>query len=244
MRIAVLGATGEVGRLIVERLIESDHEVLAIVRNPSSMRTILSSNPKKNLVEIVYLDDVRDVFKLRNIFSGKFDGSLKVVDGIISGLGEYSFTSTNFFYESGRAIIAAQMMCGIRRLILITSWYTSVDVHNPRYNFVEYFLRPVFLGRVLTDMERFEQFLDNHKNDMEDVDFTVVRPPHLVNEQFVENAEYLTGTNGCYCVETEDPLNTIGRLPRSNLAEMRKRNIKEEIILFSQLNSIGNKIML
>lgn len=72
MRIAVLGATGKVGHLIVEQALERGHEVVALVRRPAAY-----SPPQRGAVE-VRRADVTD--------PGSFPG-LDDVDVVISALG-------------------------------------------------------------------------------------------------------------------------------------------------------------
>ncbi|KAI8515783.1 hypothetical protein Bbelb_065960 [Branchiostoma belcheri] len=49
------------------------------------------------------------------------------------------------------------------------------DPESPAPFIVRWFIKPVFLGRVLTNMAQMEQFLQG----CDDINFTVVRPPHL-----------------------------------------------------------------
>lgn len=56
MKILVAGATGMTGRLVVEQLLDSGHEVVAIVRSPQKFSDTMFENEKLEVVRAAILD--------------------------------------------------------------------------------------------------------------------------------------------------------------------------------------------
>lgn len=92
MRVAVLGATGKVGRLIVEQAVDRGHEVVALVRRPQAYTT-----PERGAVEVRKADvtepgsfpDLRDVdvvISALGISKGDGPGTLVAGARILAGL--------------------------------------------------------------------------------------------------------------------------------------------------------------
>lgn len=92
MRVAVLGATGKVGRLIVEQAVERGHEVVALVRSPQAY-----APPGQGTVEVRQADVTKP-----ESFPGLGD-----VDVVISALG----ISTGD--EPGTLLSGAKMLAGL-----------------------------------------------------------------------------------------------------------------------------------
>ncbi|GAA4168084.1 NAD(P)-dependent oxidoreductase [Gryllotalpicola koreensis] len=92
MRIAVLGATGKVGHLIVEQALERGHQVIALVRAPQSYR-----QPPQGRVEVrgadvtrsaefPALDDVEVVISALGISKGDGPGTLIAGARVLAGV--------------------------------------------------------------------------------------------------------------------------------------------------------------
>ncbi|KNC98806.1 uncharacterized protein SPPG_05784 [Spizellomyces punctatus DAOM BR117] len=60
MRVLVVGGTGNVGKLLLQQLLERGVEVRAIVRSPESIPATISGNPKLSLIEASLLDISED----------------------------------------------------------------------------------------------------------------------------------------------------------------------------------------
>ncbi|KAI8498234.1 hypothetical protein Bbelb_241780 [Branchiostoma belcheri] len=83
--------------------------------------------------------------------------------------------AVTLYTDSMEVIVTSMRKNNIKRLVCMTSWYTTDDPESPAPFIVRWFIKPVFLGRVLTNMAQMEQFLQG----CDDINFTVVRPPHL-----------------------------------------------------------------
>ena len=65
----------------------------------------------------------------------------------------------------------------ITRLIAVTSWCTQPGPNNRWY--VEWIVKPFFIGAYLKDMAIMEKFLE--QSNPEEINYTIVRPPQLKN---------------------------------------------------------------
>ncbi|KAK9720908.1 hypothetical protein K7432_003856 [Basidiobolus ranarum] len=77
MRVLVVGGTGNVGKLVLQQLLERGLEVRAIVRSPQSLPTTISTNPKLSVITASLLDLNED----------ELVGHVKGCDAVISTLG-------------------------------------------------------------------------------------------------------------------------------------------------------------
>ena len=61
MKLAVLGATGPTGLLVVKKALENMHEVIALVRNPEKIKL---TNPNLKVRQNFVMSISRDAFKM------------------------------------------------------------------------------------------------------------------------------------------------------------------------------------
>jgi hypothetical protein len=115
MDVTVFGATGKIGHLVVEQLLEAGHHVRALVRSPGKL-TIEDDHLE---VIVAELDDAPAIRKA-------VDGA----DAVISSLGPAidPFLRSGPLTEATRTIVAAMHESGVRRLIALA----TVSVPDPR----------------------------------------------------------------------------------------------------------------
>ncbi|GAA4765046.1 NAD(P)H-binding protein [Actinomycetospora chibensis] len=115
MDVTVFGATGKIGHLVVEQLLEAGHHVRALVRSPAKL-TIEDDHLE---VIVAELDDAPAIRKA-------VDGA----DAVISALGPAidPFLRSGPLTEATRTIVAAMHESGVRRLIALA----TVSVPDPR----------------------------------------------------------------------------------------------------------------
>jgi len=137
-----------------------------VVRSPEKI-TIKHDN-----LEVVK-GDACDVESFASVMEGK--------DAVLSSLGSSTyvsvFSSTTFYSESIKAITEAMKRHKITRLIAVTSWCTQPGPNNRWY--VEWIVKPFFIGAYLKDMAIMEKFLE--QSNPEEINYTIVRPPQLKN---------------------------------------------------------------
>lgn len=104
MRVTVFGATGKIGRLVVEQLLAGDHEVTALVRTPGKLAL---THPTLT----VLTGQLSDASAVQNAVRGS--------DAVISALGPSLKRSARGTRptEGTRTIVAAMQAAGIRRFI-------------------------------------------------------------------------------------------------------------------------------
>ena len=115
MDVTVFGATGKIGHLVVEQLLEAGHHVRALVRSPGKLRV----EDEHLEVIVAELDDAPAIRKA-------VDGA----DAVISALGPAidPFLRSGPLTEATRTIVAAMHESGVRRLIALA----TVSVPDPR----------------------------------------------------------------------------------------------------------------
>lgn len=106
MRIAVFGATGAVGRLVVRRALDAGHEVVAHARSPEKLGV---SHPALRVVASSLTDDV----DLARVVAG--------TDAVISALGPSPLQRGTPIGAGTERIAAAMRHAGVDRLVAIAT---------------------------------------------------------------------------------------------------------------------------
>jgi len=171
MRVVVFGATGGVGRLVVEQAIVAGHVVTAVVRDPAMF-------PFNHAMLTTVRGDVMDAATL--------DAPMEGQGAVFSALGSHGKKST--VYSAGIAhIIGAMDAHKVKRLIAVTS--AGVEAKDPSFGFIYgTVLRNIVLKNIYADMRRMEAVVRGS-----DTDWTLVRPPQLTDDP--GRGSYRTTTN-------------------------------------------------
>src|SRR4051812_35261848 len=105
MRLLILGATGRVGRHVVDESITRHHEITALVRSPQKLGDTAAS---VNIVAGNALDThaVADAVRRQ--------------DAVVYVLGTGNIRATTLFSESTRILLDAMGREGVRRLVCVT----------------------------------------------------------------------------------------------------------------------------
>ncbi|MFF7938139.1 NAD(P)-dependent oxidoreductase [Nocardia gamkensis] len=156
--IAILGATGRTGRIVVDRALARGHRVTAIVRRaantvPAPGMTVVTAEPCTP-----------------NGLTGLLDGH----DAVISALGATGRGPTTVYSTSTAEIIAAMRPSG--RLLVISSAGLSIPANaGPGTRLFARALHRV-MRHTYSDMARMEQLLAHS-----DLRWTAVRPTRLTD---------------------------------------------------------------
>ena len=173
MKLALLGATGGIGRGVLSQAIAAGHAVTAVVRNPSKLPAD---------VDVVRLDlATPDVEALA--------AALRDVDAVISAVGPHRAAEAGIVAHATAAITHAMDCAGLRRLVVISAAPVGVVAsthrpHPPRYDpgddlLMRRMLNPLIrriFGLVYTDLAAMEDLLRDGS-----LDWTAIRPPRLTN---------------------------------------------------------------
>jgi putative NADH-flavin reductase len=106
MRILILGATGGIGRALLDQALERGHQVTAFVRAPQKLGT-----PREGLT--VREGDPRDAAALAAVLPGH--------DAVLSALGPPGAGPTTIHREAARSTVDAMQAAGVRRLLVVSA---------------------------------------------------------------------------------------------------------------------------
>merc|ERR1719468_332850 len=113
---------------------------------------------------------------------------LKEQNCVMSGLGApgIHFFKISLYVDTMKSITTAMNEAGVKRLICITAFYTRPN--DGTYPMIYKTVLRAMIGRQLDNMYLMEEFL---KNETSNIDYTIVRPPRLTDEQ-ISDIELLT----------------------------------------------------
>ncbi len=159
MRVLILGATGRVGSLALERALAADHAVVAIVRDPGALR----AEPGLSVLG----GDIANALVV--------GGAMRGVDAVIAALGPRGNTIENErALEAGmRHVVAAMDDAGVRRLVALSG--AAIDVPGDRKPWPDR-----VASRVVRRMARHVVGAKQREYDVfsaADIDWTALRPP-------------------------------------------------------------------
>ena len=155
MRVLVLGATGGVGRLVVENALKRGHEVTALVRSPEKLGDLAS--------RIVTLKgDALDPRAVGEAVSGQ--------GAIIYALGVGNVRHTTLFSDSTRVLLTAMSQHTVRRLICVTGVGAGETKGHGGFLY-DRLLYPLFTKGIYADKDRQEALIRESQTD-----WTLVRP--------------------------------------------------------------------
>jgi putative NADH-flavin reductase len=173
VKLALIGATGGVGREVLSQALAAGHSVTAVVRNPSKLPAD---------VDFVRLD-------LASPDGEILAAALRNVDAVISAVGPHRAGEAGIVAPATAAITHAMDCAGVRRLVVISAAPVGVVAsthrpHPPRYDpgddlLMRYLLSPLIrrlFGPVYTDLADMEDLLRDGS-----LDWTAIRPPRLTN---------------------------------------------------------------
>jgi uncharacterized protein YbjT (DUF2867 family) len=174
MRVAVIGATGYVGKALCARLFDDGHHVIRLVRNPDP------SEATNESVDTV-IGNALDGDALNRTVAG--------VDAVIHALGvggRGDGADTTVFSDSVRITLSAMERNDVRRIVCLS----NVGAGGSGGAFANRFVIPIFLRwlrPIIADKDRMEALLE-----ASDADWVSVRLPNVVDgpdTELVTNAD-------------------------------------------------------
>lgn len=117
MRLAVFGATGRTGRLVVERALETGYGVVAFARDASKLGV---KHERLSVVEGDVLDGDR------------VDAAVSEADVVLVALGHAKGSPENVQTEGARRIVEAMRRHGVRRLVSLTGAGVRDEKDRPK----------------------------------------------------------------------------------------------------------------
>jgi putative NADH-flavin reductase len=173
VKLALLGATGGVGREVLSQALAAGHAVTVVVRNPSKL-------PPD--VEVVRQDLATPDLEV-------LAAAMHDVDAVISAVGPHRAAEAGIVAPATAAITHAMDCARVRRLVVISAAPVGVvpsthQPHPPRYDrgddlLMRSVLSPLIrrlFGPLYTDLAAMEDLLRYGS-----LDWTSIRPPRLTN---------------------------------------------------------------
>lgn len=162
MKLAIFGATGRTGQLLVAQAIEAGHAVNALARTPSKF-SIQHENLK------VIAGDI--------LTPAHVDATVQGTDVVLSALGPTSNKPTFTISQGMRHILDAMQKHNVARIILATGAGVRDPLDHPKFiDHVFGFLLKLISKNVVADMARAVELVRQS-----DRAWTVVRVPRLLD---------------------------------------------------------------
>ena len=166
MKLVVFGANGPTGRLLTNQLLDADHTVVAVTRQPA---TFPISGPRLTVAEA-------DVFQQQAVAD-----VLPGADAVLSTLGvPFTRKPVDTFSTGTANIVAAMRRTEIRRLVVVSSTATHHYRNRRNSSLMLRVFEPIIsrtIGKtVYDDLRRMESIVRDS-----DLDWTIVRPSILID---------------------------------------------------------------
>jgi len=162
MKVAIFGATGGTGWLLVHKALKRGHEVTAVARNPAA---IPLSRERLRVVK----GDVLDPATL--------DAAVEGQDAVVTSIAvkrKDERKPTTLFSEGHRNVISAMKRQGVRRLVCISAGAVEPD---PALGIVfGRIVRPLLFKNMYADMSRMEGEVRSSG-----LDWVILRPSMLTD---------------------------------------------------------------
>jgi putative NADH-flavin reductase len=156
MRVLVLGATGGIGKFLLEFATARGHEVTAFVRSPQKIAV------KSERLRAVP-GDLLHAEQLAQVLLGQ--------DVVLSAFGPATLRRVTTRGEFGAALATAMERSGVRRAVVVSSGLLFEE-----QNAIGKMLRGTLFRNLLPDMTAMEATLEK-----DGLEWTIVRPPRLTN---------------------------------------------------------------
>ncbi len=160
MRMIVFGATGKVGRHLVDQALKEGHDVAAFSRNPRK-----SDQSSKNL-EVVQ-GDVLDPASVNKAVQER--------DVVVCAVGMPLLNKDGLRAKGTNNIIRAMESAGVKRLVCLSAFGTG-DSRDALPFHYRYLLAPLVMRRMYCDHSLQESHVKNSS-----LDWVIVRPAHFVD---------------------------------------------------------------
>ncbi len=171
MKLVIFGATGGIGRQVLEQAIAAGHDVTAVVRDPKKLSTPVRS---------VTMDmATANSIVLKVILEG--------ADAVLSGLGPRSAAEAGVATRGTQSIIQAMNENGVRRIVVVSAAPVATvpspgRPRPPQFDPGDAFVMRYILGPIIKTVLR-KHYADlaimEDKLRESNLDWTIVRPPQL-----------------------------------------------------------------
>jgi putative NADH-flavin reductase len=155
-RLFVVGATGGIGRSVIEQAVERGYRVTAFARSPHKL-----ANPPEGVT--VLKGDPLDAKAMGAALAGH--------DAVLSALGPPGPARTTIVGDGARSTVAAMKAAGVKRLLVVGAAVLFPDIGT-----FGAIVRRTLLRNVAKDHADMERIVKASS-----LEWTIVRPPRLTN---------------------------------------------------------------
>jgi len=188
MKIAIIAATGGIGRQLLGQAIAAGHDVTAVARNPQNLSAVPARAVAADLASV-------DPASLQSAVAG--------ADAVLSALGARTKADAGVAARGTKVVTQAMNAAGIRRIIVVSAAPIGTvpspgrphpPRHDPGDGFIVRYLADPIVKRALrehyADLARMEDVLRDS-----DLDWTAVRPPRLTSKPVTGRYRTALGQN-------------------------------------------------
>lgn len=168
MRLAILGATGGIGRLLLSLSLDQGHSVTAFARAPQK---IALSAPRLNVIG----GDLYDVEQMAKAIHGS--------DAVLSAFGPTTLRRSHLRRDFGRTVVHAMRLSGASRFIHVSSAFCF------RQGGLLYSVMSNTLFRNVTD----DHCDADNELAQSGLEWTILRPPRLLDKPAIGNLRVVAG---------------------------------------------------
>lgn len=168
MRLAILGATGGIGRLLVDSALEQGHDLTAFVRSPQK---ITRKHPRLRVIG-------GDLFNANQVAA-----AIRGSEAVLSAFGPVVIRPTHQRRDFGRTLVKALRTASVDRFLHVSSAFLFPDGG--------------LLIKVMANTVFYNVTVDGRDSEAEmmqpDLRWTIVRPPRLTNGPLTDSARIVAG---------------------------------------------------
>lgn len=193
MKLTIIAPTGGVGRQVLAQALNAGHDVTAVARNPAKLPHDALATRAARIVTADLADP--DPKVLESAVAG--------ADAVLSALGPHNNSDAGIATPGTRAITAAMMATGVRRIVAISAAPVGTEPSPGRPNppkhdpgdgvFMRYLgmrIAKTLFGKVYVDLALMEDVLRESG-----LDWTALRPPQLSDKPLTERYRTAYGRN-------------------------------------------------
>lgn len=159
----IVGATGGLGKVLLDRALGQGHEVTVLVRDPARLEALL---PRLRVVRGDVLDPA------------SVESAVREQDAVVSALGTPSPRKpSTLLFEGTKNVVEAMERQGVGRLVCVTILGTGESGRRHGSLFYRLFVLGFVVRPMLEDKEHQEEVIRRSR-----LEWTIVRPPRYTDE--------------------------------------------------------------
>ncbi|CAL2084351.1 SDR family oxidoreductase [Tenacibaculum sp. 190524A02b] len=169
-KIIVFGATGSVGKLVVQQLLEKGYEVTAFCRSSVKLAAVRNKNLKIVVGDVLTIEDVNKALKNQEV--------------VIVTLGAGKNRKSKVRSQGTKNILEGMKNNNLKRIICQTTLGAGASTHNLNF-FWKRIMFGWFLKQVFLDHELQEYYVQNSG-----LEWTIARPSAFIDNEEIKSYQH------------------------------------------------------